>query len=130
MPIEYDIVENKKLVVVKGSGVISANDVISHLEDLSMDNRYTAPMKKLIDYRSIDRKNIIAEEANVIAQKKRELSTIFSGERCAFVSPKDLTFGTSRVHQALIDGADINTMVFRRIEEASDWLDVTLEHGL
>ena len=130
MAIEYDIIENKKLVVVKGSGVISANDVISHLEDLSMDNRYTAPMKKLIDYRSIDRKNIIAEEANVIAQKKRELGTIFSGERCAFVSPKDLTFGTSRVHQALIDGADINTMVFRRIEEASDWLDVTLEHGL
>ncbi len=130
MPIEYDIIENKQLVLVKGSGVISANDILSHFEDLSIDNRYTAPMKKLVDYRSIDSIKIIAEEANVIAQKKRELSTIFSEERCAFVSPSDLTFGTSRVHQTLIDGADINTMVFRRIEEALDWLDVTLEHEL
>lgn len=130
MPIEYDIIENKQLVLVKGSGVVSGNDVISHLEDLSMDNRYIAPMKKLVDYRSIDSINVITEEAIAIAQKKREFSTIFSGERCAFVSPRDLTFGTSRVHQALIDGADINTMVFRSIEEALDWLDVTLEHEL
>jgi len=57
-------------------------------------------------------------------------STIFSGEKCAFVAPKDVTFGTSRVHQALVKGADLNTAVFRNIEDALGWLDVTLDNVL
>jgi len=38
------------------------------------------------------------------------------------VSPGDVTYGLSRVHQALVDSADLSTGVFRRIEEAWDWL--------
>jgi len=36
-----------------GSGVVTANDVISHLDSLAADNNYIAPMKKLVDYRTI-----------------------------------------------------------------------------
>jgi hypothetical protein len=49
------------------------------------------------------------------------------GERCAFVSPVDLTYSVSRVHQALVDNTDINTEVFRQIEDALEWLGVELE---
>jgi len=31
------------------------------------------------------------------------------------------------VHQALVENTDINTAVFRNIEEALEWLDVTLD---
>jgi len=34
------------------------------------------------------------------------------------------------MYQALVDGTDLNTEVFRRIEEAIAWLDVTLDHEL
>ncbi|MGE5301359.1 MAG: hypothetical protein ACM3MB_10445, partial [Acidobacteriota bacterium] len=51
----------------------------------------------------------------------------FTGERCAFVSPMDDTYGSSRVHQALVNGMGLNTEVFRRVEDALEWLDVTLE---
>jgi len=33
----------------------------------------------------------------------------------------------SRVHQALLDGTGINTEVFRRVEDALKWLNVTLD---
>ena len=127
MPIEYDIIGDKQLVLAKGSGVVTGNDVIRHLDRLAADNRYKVPMKKLVDYRSIDSINISPEEAEEIAQKKQTLSSTFRGERCAFVSPGDLTYGTSRVHQALVDSTEVDTKVFRRMEDAIDWLDITLD---
>jgi hypothetical protein len=128
MPIEYDIIEDKKLVLVKGSGVITAIDVIEHLDRLVADNRYTSPMKKLVDYRLVEDIKITPEEAKGIAHKKQLLSrTIFLGERCAFVSPEDATYGTSRVHQALSESSSTNTKVFRQIENAVGWLDISLD---
>ena len=102
-------------------------DVMRHLEALTVDDRYKAPMKKLVDYRIIDSIKITLKEAYSIAHKKIKLAGIFTGERCAFVSPMDLAYGSSRVHQALVDGAGLNTTVFRRIEDALEWLDVTLD---
>ena len=130
MPIEYDIIEDKQLVLAKGSGVVTAIDVIRHLDRLAADNRYTAPMKKLVDYRSIENIDIIPEEASEIAEKKQSLMLTFRGERCAFVSPEDGTYGTSRVHQALSESSNTSTEVFRRIEDALDWLDITLDMNL
>ena len=130
MSIAYDIIMDKKLVLAKGSGVITGSDVIRHLDALAADDRYKAPMKKLVDYRTIDSIRISLEEAYSIAQKKIKLASIFTGERCAFVSPADVTYGSSRVHQALVDGAGLNTAVFRRLEDALEWLDVTLDRNL
>jgi hypothetical protein len=127
MHIEYNIIMDKKLVMAKGSGVITGIDVIRHLEALAVDDRYKAPMKKLVDYRTIDSIRISLEEAYSIAQRKINLARIFRGERCAFVSPGALSYGSSKVHQALVDGAGLNTAVFRRIEDALEWLDVELD---
>ncbi len=127
MPIEYNIIPDKKLVLAKGSGVITGTDVLRHLDALALDDRYKAPMKKLVDYRSIDDIRISMEEAYAIAQKKIKLARTFSGERCAFVSPMDVTYGSSRVHQALVDGAGLKTAIFRHIEDALAWLGVALD---
>ena len=77
MPIEYDIIEEKQLVVAKGSGVVTGIDVINHLDRLAADDRYVAPMKKIIDYRSIESINISSEEAVTIALKKDTFSNKF-----------------------------------------------------
>ena len=130
MPIEYDIIEDKRLVLAKGSGVITASDVIEHLDSLAADNRYTAPMKKLIDYRYIENIAITPEEATKIADKKLSFLYIFRGERCAFISPEDGSYGVSRVHQALSGNIDTFTEVFRRIEDALDWLGISLDTNL
>ena len=130
MPIEYDIIEDKHLVLAKGSGEVTGIDVIRHLDQLAADDRYAVPMKKIIDYRFIDSINISPEEAVTIALKKETFSNKFYGERCAFVSPGDVAYGTSRVHQSLVDSSGFDTAVFRQIEEALDWLDVTLDRSL
>lgn len=125
MPIKYDIIEEQKLILATGYGVVTANDVISHLDSLATEKKYIAPMKKLVDYRTIEGIIISPDEADIIARRKDELHNKFSNEKCAFISPGDLTFGTARVHQALVESVDINTAVFRTIEEALEWLDIT-----
>ncbi len=128
MSIEYDIIITKKLVLAKGCDVITGTDVMDHLAALAMDGRYEAPMKKLVDYRSVNSIRISREEAYTIARMKIRFTSVFTGERCAFVSPKDDSYSSSRVHQALVDGIGLRTQVFRRMEDALEWLDVTLDN--
>jgi hypothetical protein len=130
MPIEYDIIEDQQLVLARGSGVVTGIDVIRHLESLAADKRYTAPMKKIIDYRFIDSINISSEEAVKIALKKDTFSNKFLGEKCVFISPGNDTYSASRVHQSLIDSSSIDTAVFRQIEKALEWLEITLDTNL
>ena len=129
MAIEYEIIMNKKLVLAKGCGVITGTDVMKHLATLSMDDRYKAPMKKLVDYRAVDSIKISREEAYSIARMKVRFVSAFTGEKCAFVSPKDDSYSSSLVHQALVNGIGLRTQVFRRIEDALEWLDVTLDNN-
>ena len=49
MPIKYEIIEEQKLILATGSGIVTADDVISHLDSLAAENKYIAPMKKLVD---------------------------------------------------------------------------------
>jgi hypothetical protein len=129
MTIEYAIIEEKQLVLVKGSGIITGEDVIRHLDVLASDNRYIAPMKKIIDYRFIESLNISQDEAVSIALKKDTFSNKFRGEKCVFISPTNGTYGSSREHQSLVDSSNIDTAVFRNIEKALNWLDITLDNS-
>jgi len=127
MAIKYEIIEDKRLVIAKGTGVVTGEDVIRHLGALAADERYVAPMKKLIDYTSIDDIRQSSEEIIILAEKKDSLKEKFAGERCAFVAPKDLFFGIARMFDAHIYNTDIKTQVFRRMEDALKWLDVELD---
>jgi hypothetical protein len=129
MPIRYEILKNTNIIFAVGHGVVTAQDVLDHLGKLAEDNGYKAPMKKLVDYRSIESIRISAPEAEIIAKKKKELAATFAKEKCAFVAPGDLAYGTSRVHQVLIESANIDTEVFRSIGEALEWLNITVDSG-
>jgi len=49
MSIEYDIIIDKKIVLAKGSGVITGIDVIRHLDALAVDDRY----KNMVPFGSV-----------------------------------------------------------------------------
>jgi hypothetical protein len=117
VPIEYEIIEDKKLELAKGSGVVTGTDVIRHLNSLASEERYKAPMKKVIDYRSIDSMDISAEEALAIALKKDTFSNKFRGERCAFVTTKDKNYDGTQVYQSIVDTSVIANAVFSRLRK-------------
>ncbi len=126
MPINYDIIKKEAIVMAVGSGIVTADEVLSHLKCLGEDCNYKSPMKKLVDYRNIERIDISSDQAETIASKKKTLKSKFANEKCAFISPEDHSFATIRVHQALMNGTDINTAVFRDYESAIEWLNIEI----
>ena len=124
MPLIYEIVENKKLVYVIGTGAVTFYELMHHIEELCQDPKYKAPMKKLIDYRKIKYLDLSMQEQEVFAQKKSALNASYAGEKCTIVVPTDVGFGIARVHGALIDDSTIDTMVFRDFNKALSWLGI------
>ena len=127
MPIKYKIFPDKKIVYALGTGEITFNDLLLHIEELAKDPNYKAPMKKIVGYRNSTLSKLTTEEANKFTNKKSQLKDIFQNEMCAFVTHADLDFGLSRVHGAHIESSNITTNVFRSIEDAFIWLGVELE---
>ncbi|MCB1691691.1 MAG: hypothetical protein KDI19_02940 [Pseudomonadales bacterium] len=130
MSLEYRILADRHLVVARGEGIVTGTDVLNHLREIVRDAAYIAPMKKLVDYTRVSSLEISQSEAHQIAELKRQYAEVLRGERCAFIAPEDATYGTSRVHQALIDGAGLDTGVFRTSEEATRWLDIAPDPAL
>lgn len=129
MPILYDIIKNEKIVMCVGSGTVTAEEIIDHLKMLAEDIDYIPPMKKLVDYRTIEDILISPEEALIIAQTKKGLSVDFLGEKCAFVAPNDRTFNASQTHQFYVDADGINNKAFKTFDEAMKWLDISISNN-
>lgn len=127
MPLKYRIIEDRKLVYVTGEGDITFPELMSHIEELARDPGYKAPMKKLVDYRNATLNEISMKESDIFTQRKASLCDVFAGEQCAIVAPRDADFGMSRSHNAKIERSNVNTSVFRNLDDALKWLDVKLD---
>ena len=46
MPIKYDILVKMKLILAVGSGVVTGDDVIKHLDDLADDERVATAVRQ------------------------------------------------------------------------------------
>jgi hypothetical protein len=84
-------------------------------------------MKKVVDYRNATIHKLTMNEADIFTHKKASLNKTFLGEKCAIIAGKDVDFGMSRSHSAKMESSDIDTMVFRDIYEALDWLSIQMD---
>lgn len=127
MPLKYKIIESNKLVYLKGIGTVTFSELMNHIDELSQDPKYKAPMKKLVDHRQIKKLDLSMNEQAHFAEKKTSFKELFSGEKCAIVSPTDFGFALARVHAALCEASNIDTSIFRDFNEALTWLGVELD---
>ncbi len=130
MPLRYKIIENKKLAYVVGTGAVTFSELMNHVDELSKDPKYKAPMKKLVDYREINKLDLSMKEQESFAQKKASAKESFAGEKCAIVVTTDYGFALARVHVSLSEGADRDTAVYRDFKKALAWLNVEIDDEL
>lgn len=120
--ITYIIIPSESLVYTRYQGVVTYDQRVDHIYELSRDINYQAPMKNLIDMRSCQQYNLSADEEEKFAQNKTSLSGRFAGEQCAICVRCNLQYGMSRMHQVYMSGSSIETMIFRTFEESLEWL--------
>ena len=84
MPLIYEIIESKKLVYVIGTGAVTFYELMHHIEELCLDPKYKAPMKKLIDYRQIKYLDLSMQEQEVFAQKKKRSQCVICRRKMCY----------------------------------------------
>ena len=124
MPLRYKIIANKRLVYVVGTEIVTIDDLVENIKELSEDPLYTAPMRKLVDYRRLEKIELSMKESEIFAQEKERRKRVFDHEQCAIVAPKDVNFGIARMHTSLMNQSTMTAKVFRDLEDARAWLGI------
>ena len=107
---------------IAGSGMTSLfvhetnNNVIGQLQSdsssVSIQSIYNHPLRFSIN--DIER----------IAYQDRQNEPLFDKSKCAVVAKEDLTYGLSRMWEAMSAGTRLTTEVFRDINDAVHWLSM------
>lgn len=115
----YKIDKERRLVLSSGTGVLTKEDIIGHMDRLSNDPDFDPDFSQLIDFTQITALEIDAEDVRQFAKRN-----IFSPRsRRALVVKDDLQFGLARmfqIHREL--NGEEGIRVFRSFNEALDWI--------
>lgn len=119
MPVEYRIDPERKLVITRGRGVVTDDDLLGHQRDLLADPDFDGSFGQLARYDEIERFDVSADAVRTLAAPKM----YGPGVKRAFVVPSDVAFGLARMFQTLRDQMPEQIGVFRTLEEAERWID-------
>ena len=123
MAYEYSVDADRKLVLVRMSGVLTRDEMFACTATLRDDSRLTSDFSELVDLREL---------TSVEAVRLEDVRTMASGSlspaaRRAIVAPDNAAFGLSRMFESLrgVKGASDETGVFRTMREAEVWLGLS-----
>jgi hypothetical protein len=128
MPMELAYIENNG-VLLKGTGNVTGDELVNINNKMYETPQLTAAIAfQLCDFTDVEGFNISSEEIQAVAKQDRKAASINPNMLVALVGEKDLIFGLSRMWEAYVGEASMETRVFRTLEEARDWLASEVGH--
>ena len=132
MPIVYRIIPEQKLLYVKGTGRVTADEIMTEGATMFADSEWTNGFHVLLDYREISELGVTREGVGRIVHQDKANEHLFDKSKCAIVAGSDVVFGVSRMWESLSQENKVTTMVFRHFEDALKWLglDESVVHSI
>jgi hypothetical protein len=121
MPFSYAIDHESGIVSVRGWGDVSHDDLREHLAALFSDPSLPVPYKQLIDLTDIEEFDLSSDDARMTAEALAQRPEVRNG-KLAFVATQPLTYGMSRVLEAMI-WRNFDMKIFSTLAEAEKFLD-------
>jgi hypothetical protein len=118
--IQYEIHDPPGVIVARMSGHIIIDDLLRHVDQLATDKRYRMGLDKLVDMRRVERMELHIEDESQLVHYKTAKGVREC--RIALLAPRDVSFGMSRVYQALSENIHEEVEVFRSVKDAIHWL--------
>jgi hypothetical protein len=117
----YRIDKERSLVVSTGTGVLTKEDILGHMDRISKDPDFNPDFSQLADFRQITAVEFGPEEVRQFAQR-----SIYSPRaRRAILVKDDLQFGLARMFEIYRElNGESGIRVFRTLEEAMDWIQI------
>jgi hypothetical protein len=119
MPAFYHIDKDRKLVMSTASGVLTREDLTTHMQNLLKDPDFNSSFSQLADFSHITGRNLTADDIRDIAR-----TNVFSpNSRRAFIVADDQSESLAEMFAILRDVAgERGIRVFRTLEEGIDWI--------
>jgi hypothetical protein len=127
MPIELQYRDSGSGVMFVCTGVITAADFSRANEEIYSEESLDRLQYQLIDFTATEHLEISLEEARAFAAVDVTAADQTQGLIIAVAGPDDLTFGISRMWQALASDSNIRSGVFRSVPDAERWIKETLQ---
>ena len=120
----YTIDTTKNVVRAVGSGVLTDDDVMAHRKTLTADPSYSSQMRELSDIRQVT--DFLVTPAGVRVMVAADVKMLAAGgmHKLAIVADENVAYGMSRMYQTLGEPNIRSVGVFRRLEEAEEWLGI------
>jgi len=126
MSITYKIDGNRRIVFTAMAGALSFRQLVAQAVALQSDPRFHSSFCELVDVRGVTESDLSFREMVELAQT---IDPFSPAARRAIVAGNELMYGTSRMYQSILDD-ESNIQVFRTMEEAREWLDITSDSDL
>ena len=107
MPITYDYIAESKQVRAIASGIISVTDILTYLNEVLTDPRIAEGFVEVVNFEAIE--DLVLRYAELAPFK--QVWSEYQKKGCAAVilyAPTDLSFGSLRMVQAVIQLSDEN----------------------
>ena len=124
MPADYRIARALGLVISRGWGVVTDDDLLGHARALGRDPHFRPDLRQLYDFRDAAAQDFGGATVLELAN----LSPFGAGARRAIVVGGDIAFGMAQMFKLLRDNLRDDIRVFRDVGEALAWLDLA-EHA-
>ena len=120
MPCSYTIDLARSLVLSRGWGILTDDELLAHVRALTVDPRFARNFHQLADLRDVADVEVTALTIREMAR----LNPYGKGSRRAVVVTSDVLFGMARMYQILRDEPTDEMEIFRKLDDALRWLGV------
>jgi hypothetical protein len=124
MPLEFSIDPTRRIILVRGHGTVTAEEVFAYQRDAWSDPNL-ADYDELIDMTGVERVVTPPERVMELADLSAQMDPSASSPRTAIAAPAPSAFGLARRYSAYRETNPHSTRqvtVFRTLAEALEWL--------
>jgi hypothetical protein len=115
-------------ILTRGEGVVTGSE-IKEVNEIIYESleKIRKILYQICDLTNVSDTSVSNAEIEELAIQDKEASEINPNMFIAVVCEKDFIFGLARMWEAFTDGARIETMVFRKMEDAQQWIGDKLQ---
>ena len=117
------ILDNLGLVVFKYWDDVNYNEIQNVFDETVKMPGFRANLKAIADFRDANT-TMTGKEVQRLASYAQKIDPLWGDTKWAILAPSDLIYGLSRMYSALTSDYEVQTHVFRTVDQANDWLGV------
>ncbi|MDY6951895.1 MAG: hypothetical protein SWE60_10300 [Thermodesulfobacteriota bacterium] len=115
-------------IIAKGEGIVTGSDIKEINNIIYASPKHIEEIAYQVgDFTDVTDVFISSSEIEELAIEDKEASAVNPNMLIALVGRKDLIYGLSRMWEAFTDDSPFETMVFRKMEDAQQWIKEKLQ---